>query len=259
MNLTTEKVSQINLVSGGSGYTSAPKIAIQPPSNVGSGVTATATATIDGNGVVNAINITSSGDGYTFTPQVIFEEEPIIEEKFNGVSYSGDRGLIIGVTSITSGSNSGVSTDSPALTFDIFPTQTLLGAPNNKTGIVTGQYIVIQGTSFGDGVVSIGTHTSKIVSVGNSFADNVYQVGHYVDVGTGSTIRRITCNISSLSGINTNTGVTTNRFIGSYSWGTITVPGTRNTNSYEFYNQNGLSGIQTSAHISRTLQLKQVY
>ena len=259
VNLTTEKVSQINLVSGGSGYTSAPKIAIQPPSNVGSGVTATATATIDGNGVVNAINITSSGDGYTFTPQVIFEEEPIIEEKFNGVSYSGDRGLIIGVTSITSGSNSGVSTDSPALTFDIFPTQTLLGAPNNKTGIVTGQYIVIQGTSFGDGVVSIGTHTSKIVSVGNSFADNVYQVGHYVDVGTGSTIRRITCNISSLSGINTNTGVTTNRFIGSYSWGTITVPGTRNTNSYEFYNQNGLSGIQTSAHISRTLQLKQVY
>ena len=140
--------------------------------------------------------------------------------------------------------------------FDIFPTQTLPGAPTNKTGIVTGQYIVIQGTSFGDGIVSIGTHTSKIVSVGNSFADNVYQVGHYVDVGTGSTIRRITCNVSSLSGINTNT---TNFSIGSYSWGTITVPGSRNANSFDFYNQNGLLGIETSAHISRTLGLKQVY
>ena len=226
---------------------------------MGSGVTATATATIDGNGVVNAINITSSGDGYTFTPQVIFEKEPTIQEKFTGVSYNGDRGLIIGVTSITSGSNSGVSTASPALTFDIFPTQTLPGAATNKTGIVTGQYIVIEGTSFGDGIVSIGTHTSKTVSVGTSSADNVYQVGHYVDVGTGSTIRRITCNVSSLSGINTNTGVTTNRFIGNYSWGTITVSGSRNANSFDFYNQNGLLGIETSAHISRILQLKQVY
>ena len=267
VNLATEEVSSLTIVDGGSGYTSAPKIAIQPPSRASS-VTgfgteaelvdnrATATATIDGNGIVNGITITNPGTGYTFTPQVIFEKEPLIEEEFTGVSYNGDRGLIMGVTSVTSGSNSGVSTDSPALTFDIFPTQTLLGAPSDKTGIVTGQYVVIQGTSFGDGVVSIGTHTSKIVSVGNSFADNVYQVGHYVDVGTGSTIRRITCNISSLSGINTNT---TNTVIGSYSWGTITVPGTRNANSFEFYNQNGLSGIQTSAHISRTLQLKQVY
>ena len=267
VNLAIEKVSALTLVSGGSGYTSAPKVAIQPPS-IASSVTgfgteaelvdnrATATATIDGNGVVNGITITNPGTGYTFTPQVIFEKEKTIEEKFGSVSYNGDRGLIIGITSITSGSNSGVSTDSPALTFDIFPTTTLPGSPSNKTGIVTGQYIVIQGTSFGDGVVSIGTHTSKIVSVGNSFADNVYQVGHYVDVGTGSTIRRITCNVNSLSGINTNT---TNLIIGGYSWGTITVPGTRNGNSFEFYNQNGLSGIETSAHISRTLQLKQVY
>ena len=174
-----------------------------------------------------------------------------------GVSYNGDRGIIIGIGITDKGSNSGITTeDSPALIFDIFPTQTLPGAPTNKTGIVTGQYIVIQGTSFGDGIVSIGTHTSKIVSVGTSSADNVYQVGHYVDVGTGSTIRRITCNVSSLSGINTNT---TNFSIGSYSWGTITVPGSRNANSFDFYNQNGLLGIETSAHISRTLGLKQVY
>ena len=143
--------------------------------------------------------------------------------------------------------------------FDIIPTEQLQGAAEVKSGIVTGQYIVIKGTSFGDGVVSIGTHTSKIVSVGKSFADNVYQVGHYVDVGTGSSVRRITCNISSLSGINTNTGVTTNRFIGDYSWGTIIVAGSRVGSAYTFYNQNGLLGIETSAHISRTLQLKSVY
>ena len=260
-NKALEKVSALTLVSGGSGYTSAPKVAIQPPNDVGTGVTATGGATIDGNGVVTGIAITNPGDGYTFNPQLVIEQPNIqYDEKHSNISFNGDRGIIIGIGTTNQGSNSGVSTDSPALIFDIIPTKQLPGAPSTKSGIVTGQYIVIQGTSFGDGIVSIGTHTSKIVSVGNSFADNVYQVGHYQDVGTGSTVRRIICNINTaLSGINTNTGVTTNRFIGNYSWGTITVAGSRNGKSFEFYNQNGLLGIETSAHISRSLQLKQVY
>ena len=145
--------------------------------------------------------------------------------------------------------------------FDLHTTQQLAGAPSTRSGIVTGQYIVIKGTTFGDGIVSIGTHTCKIVSVGNSFADNVYQVGHYVDVGAGSTIRRITCNINTaLSGINTNAGIgTTVGVIGDYSWGTITLPGIRSGNEFEFYNQNGVLGIETSAHIRRTLQLRSIY
>ena len=257
----TEKVSTLTLINAGFGYTTAPMVAIQPPNDVGTGVTATGGATIDGNGVVTGIAITNPGDGYTFNPQLVIEQPNIqYDEKHSNISFNGDRGIIIGIGTTNQGSNSGVSTDSPALIFDIIPTKQLPGAPSTKSGIVTGQYIVIQGTSFGDGIVSIGTHTSKIVSVGNSFADNVYQVGHYQDVGTGSTVRRITCNINTaLSGINTNTGVTTNRFIGNYSWGTITVAGSRNGKSFEFYNQNGLLGIETSAHISRSLQLKQVY
>ena len=261
VDLATEKVSTLTLINAGFGYTTAPMVAIQPPNDVGTGVTATGGATIDGNGVVTGIAITNPGNGYTFNPQLVIEQPNIQnDEKHSNISFNGDRGIIIGINTAENGSNSGVSTNSPALTFDIIPTKQLPGAPSTKSGIVTGQYIVIQGTSFGDGIVSIGTHTSKIVSVGNSFADNVYQVGHYQDVGTGSTVRRIICNINTaLSGINTNTGVTTNRFIGNYSWGTITVAGSRNGKSFEFYNQNGLLGIETSAHISRSLQLKQVY
>ena len=234
---TTKKVTQITIDDGGSGYTSAPKVAIESPNKMLlyyldeegkpklADNTATATATIT-DGVVTAINITSPGDGYTFTPKVIIEQEPTFSEEFDKISYFGDRGMIIGINTAENGSNSGVSTSSPALTFDIFPTQTLPFSPqreNSRTGIITGQYIVIQGTSFGDGIVSIGTHTSKIVSVGNSFADNVYQVGHYEDIGVGSTIRRITCNINTaLSGIDTTS---TGHFIGNYSWGTITMAG----------------------------------
>ena len=264
------------MTNAGFGYTTAPKVSIEPPTELFSyqvsGVgtekyfdktsnRATATATIDSDGTVTGITITNPGVGYTFTPLVSIELPKSIEESFSNIAYNGDRGTIIGINTAQNGSNSGVSTDSPALTFDLHTTQQLPGAPSTRSGIVTGQYIVIKGTTFGDGIVSIGTHTSKIVSVGNSFADNVYQVGHYVDVGAGSTIRRITCNINTaLSGINTNAGIgTTVGVIGNYSWGTISIPGIRSGNEFEFYNQNGVLGIETSAHIRRTRQLKSVY
>ena len=276
INTDTKEVSSITVTNTGFGYTTAPKISIQPPTELfsystGIGVTgrkqflktsntATATATINSEGTVTGITVTNPGVGYTFVPEVSIESPKAVEEAFSNIGYNGDKGVIIGINTAENGSNSGVSTDSPALTFDLYTTQQLPGAASTKSGIVTGQYIVIKGTSFGDGIVSIGTHTSKVVSVGNSFADNVYQVGHYVDVGAGSTIRRITCNISTpLSGINTNTGITTNKFIGDYSWGTITLPGIRNGNEFAFYNQNGVLGIETSAHIRRTLQLRSIY
>ena len=276
INTDTKEVSSITVTNTGFGYTTAPKISIQPPTELfsystGIGVTgrkqflktsntATATATINSEGTVTGITVTNPGVGYTFVPEVSIESPKAVEEAFSNIGYNGDKGVIIGINTAENGSNSGVSTNSPALTFDLYTTQQLPGAASTKSGIVTGQYIVIKGTSFGDGIVSIGTHTSKVVSVGNSFADNVYQVGHYVDVGAGSTIRRITCNISTpLSGINTNTGITTNKFIGDYSWGTITLPGIRNGNEFAFYNQNGVLGIETSAHIRRTLQLRSIY
>ena len=274
INTSTKEVTQITVGNAGFGYATAPKVSIQPPTElftyqVSEGTdgkkyflktsnTATATATINSEGTVTGITVTNPGVGYTFTPLVSIELPKLIEESFSNIGYNGDRGTIIGINSSSNGSNSGVSTDSPALIFDLYTTQQLPGAASTKSGIVTGQYIVIKGTSFGDGIVSIGTHTSKVVSVGNSFADNVYQVGHYVDVGAGSTIRRITCNI--LSGINTNTGIgTTLGIMGDYSWGTITLPGIRNGNEFAFYNQNGVLGIKTSAHIRRTLQLKSIY
>ena len=277
INATNKEVTQITVTNAGFGYTTAPKVSIEPPTELFSyqvsGVgtekyfdktsnRATATATIDSDGTVTGITITSPGVGYTFTPLVSIELPKSIEESFSNIAYNGDRGTIIGIGTTDKGSNSGITTeDSPALIFDLHTTQQLPGAPSTRSGIVTGQYIVIKGTTFGDGIVSIGTHTSKIVSVGNSFADNVYQVGHYVDVGAGSTIRRITCNINTaLSGINTNAGIgTTVGVIGNYSWGTISIPGIRSGNEFEFYNQNGVLGIETSAHIRRTRQLKSVY
>ncbi len=60
-------VNAITVRAGGGTYTVAPAVTIAPPP---SGVTATATATINGSGVVSAITITQAGSGYTSPPAV---------------------------------------------------------------------------------------------------------------------------------------------------------------------------------------------
>lgn len=60
-------VLAINIVGGGSGYTpgSNPAVTI-----TGDGVSATATATVDGSGVVTSIVVDTPGSGYTFPPTI---------------------------------------------------------------------------------------------------------------------------------------------------------------------------------------------
>ncbi|MFO0969605.1 MAG: LamG-like jellyroll fold domain-containing protein, partial [Gemmataceae bacterium] len=62
-------VISVAVTNGGSGYTSAPSVAIAAPGN--SGASATATAVIN-NGSVVAVNITFTGSNYTAVPAVSF-------------------------------------------------------------------------------------------------------------------------------------------------------------------------------------------
>ena len=64
----TYTVASLTITNGGSGYTSAPTITIDPPP---SGTTATATCTIT-DGVVTNVTITNAGTGYTSAPGVTF-------------------------------------------------------------------------------------------------------------------------------------------------------------------------------------------
>ena len=61
-------IESIPVISGGSGYSTAPTVIIAPPIAPG-GVQATATATVVGGSVVS-ISITNPGSGYTTTPVV---------------------------------------------------------------------------------------------------------------------------------------------------------------------------------------------
>jgi hypothetical protein len=62
---TANAVSAVNVVSGGSGYTTVPAVTFSG----GGGTGATATAVVTG-GVVTSINLTAGGSGYTTDPTV---------------------------------------------------------------------------------------------------------------------------------------------------------------------------------------------
>ncbi len=68
-----EFVESYTIVSGGSGYTTAPTVTVAGPGESGS--TALATATISG-GTVTAINVISPGSGYSGTPMVTIAAPP---------------------------------------------------------------------------------------------------------------------------------------------------------------------------------------
>jgi hypothetical protein len=67
----SQGVVAVFVTAGGTGYTSAPTVAFTG-GLTSSGVAATATATIDGNGAVNQIFLATTGSGYGAAPNVVF-------------------------------------------------------------------------------------------------------------------------------------------------------------------------------------------
>ena len=106
----------------------------------------------------------------------------------------------------------------------------------------------------------MNTGINDVVSIGNSFIDNVYYANTWENYASITGAIMVTCNVNSLSGIVTGglkTGVGNTIFVvpnlGTYSWGTINVA-TRPTNGKSFeVNQVGLATDTVEA--SRTLQV----
>ena len=91
-------LGQIGVISGGSGYTSAPAVIISAPNNA-NGVQATAIATITAN-AVSYITITEAGTGYNTSPTI----------SFVGGGGSGAN-AVAGITTFTQGTVSVVITN----------------------------------------------------------------------------------------------------------------------------------------------------
>ena len=189
-----------------------------------------------------------------------------ITEKIKKVSYNGDYGLIVGIGT----SSVGIGTTSPSISFDIIPHPNISTDPPldknissaqkvTRSGISTGDYFVIENTTIGNGTTSIKNNSIDVVSIGNSFIDNIYYANHIVSIGT--SILRVYSNVFSISGINTGSNFlsTSLNNYGTYTWGSINISRSLNSKSFQFNNQNGVIGIETSAHVSRILPLKLSY
>lgn len=69
--VTSSTLSQVFILSGGSGYTSAPAVEVVGGNN-GSGVDAVVTCTINGSGQVNSVTLVNPGSGYTTFVELAF-------------------------------------------------------------------------------------------------------------------------------------------------------------------------------------------
>ena len=95
-------ISTITITNPGFGYTTAPSVII-----AGSATTAVATATLSGSSI-SVITVSSPGTGYTsLNPPSVLIETPISSdyvEDIESVSYSGDFGIVSGVSTVSVGS-----------------------------------------------------------------------------------------------------------------------------------------------------------
>jgi len=208
----------VDIIDGGSGYTSTPTISISAPPIIGIGIgtTATATASINGLGSVNSVSIVNPGFGYTnsIVPKVLVSSPNVNYEMITGINtanITGFSGIITGIGTTSNGSNLGIEFSIYSDNDDIID--------NTGKSIITGTPIYIFDTRVGNVVTSMDVTGINTVGIGTSFIDNVYySIGNWQPI-TGN-LGIVTCYIhpdTSVVGI-TSTGSIENP-VGRFSWG----------------------------------------
>ena len=274
-------ITSIVISDGGVGYTTTPTVSISQPIGFGTTAaqnTALASATVSG-GVVTGIAVTFSGGGYisTIPPQVLIESPSIIKETNTVTSYAGDSGVIVGFGTTATGIifDLFIPMDSYLRTTSLaYPSGVYVGTAVTISGIGTGDYFLVYDSNIGFASTSITSKdtSNNTIGIGTNFINNVYQVKSVSNVsvantaigiatvGTATTmVRRVNAIVSGISTISGYSGVgigTTSSSFGNFSWGKIELTTRTKENSYNFYGNNGVSGISTSGVVKRTLPLK---
>ena len=287
-------ITSLTLSDGGVGYSTNPVVIIENPVGLGSDNRATARAYISSAGIVTGLTMTGPGTGYTSfhtagtSPQVLMTEPPGLTERISsGVVYTGDCGLLVGI-----GTTSIVGTTT-ALVFELlipdnsFMQDTaMVGTAITVSEIDEGDYFVLRESNLGMAASSIDGDGGT-VGIASTALDNVYKalkaetiLMDITNVG-GRAVREITVGVTTYggsplpgSGIGfTNTTFTDvlagfgtgdfdnfvyRNYYGSYTWGRIDCNARTSTQEFPFYNQNGVTGIDTSAYVRRYVPLKYV-
>jgi hypothetical protein len=285
-------ISSINIIEGGSGYTSPPTITIGSTSqSVGLGTTATAYGSISA-GILTSIILSNPGTGYTTSnpPSVLISTPTSVIESNDVSSYSGDSGIIVGF---------GTTTQSFAdkFIFDFYiPNDSYLkdtvvvNTPTTVSSINVNDYFIVYDSNVGLASTSITSinNINATIGIGTRFIDNVYQVdsvstieSNIIGIGTTS-IRRVYAKVSGVGTVNfssdqitfdstesiyrfdsigeVGTGYTgviyPSNYFGRFSWGKIELINRSESNEFNFYGENGIGGITTSPIVQRIQPLR---
>ena len=253
-------ISSIVISDGGVGYTTAPTVTISNPVGLGTTQRADATSTISVGGTVSSITVTSPGFGYTSTnpPYVLIESPSPVTEEILDVVYSGDFGIISGISTTSVGvASTGIVFDFVIPENSFLRDSSIVGTAITVSEIQTGYYFTVFNSNIGNGVTSLYSGGS-VLSIGSSFIDNVYEVAavsiaQTSAFGIGVTyVAQVTVSVSDYNGL---AGVGYSNFFGEYSWGRIEVPIRQNPQSFTLTN-NGLVGVSTAPIVERVNPLR---
>ena len=220
---------------------------------------------------MNAITVsyggTTSGFAYTSTaaPAVLIGEPKIVSslETINDVSYSGDFGIISGISTTSVGvASTGIVFDLLLPKESLFRDASVVGSALTVSGISTGYYFTVFNSNVGASVTSL-YQDGTVVGIGTSFLDNVYEVAQVsiaqtMGIGIGLTyVAQVTVSVQDYNGL---TGLGYSEFFGEYSWGRIQTSPRGSARTFTSYagNSTGLVGVNTSPIIERVNPLRYI-
>ena len=264
-------VTSFDITNPGVGYTIAPTVSITTPIGLTTSQGARATATISGVGTVNAITVSYGGTttGFAYTsvaaPSVLIGEPKLVTsiETIENVSYSGDFGIISGISTTSVGvASTGIVFDLLLPKESLFRDASIVGSALTVSGIATGYYFTVFNSNVGASVTSL-YQDGTVVGIGTSFLDNVYEVAQVsiaqtMGIGIGLTyVAQVTVSVQDYNGL---TGLGHSEFFGEYSWGRIQTAPRGSARVFTSYagNSTGLSGISSSPIIERVNPLRYV-
>jgi hypothetical protein len=239
-------ISKITVNSGGSGYAglgigNSILLKLRSVSSIG-GTDAIISATVSAAGTITTpIYISNSGYGYTYSnpPEVIAPISAIPNELVTDINFvQGFSGIITGITTCP-----GIGTN---LALKLF---TSYDQNINVSNLIVGYPIYVFDTSIGNGITSINSNELQIVSIGNTYCDNIYQVHQITNLNLKG---EIICNISdktSVIGLKT----TGSSLKGRFSWGKFSSVKRSETNplSIDLSNYTASSGLSSFPTIQR--------
>ena len=265
-------VSAITVTDGGYGYSSTPTVTIADPVGLGTTGGATATATLS-SGLIDSVTVSyggsTTGTAYTTSspPVVLISPPTLIKEKINVSSYSGDYGTVVGFGTTTSGPQNRLYFDLWIPLDSYMRDADYVGSAVTISTINVGDYFTIYNTNVSSGLSTFASQTYQTaVSVGiaTTCVDDVYQVYSAETrelpsevLGFSTYVRRIFTNVDRVgSGIAYTTSYQNELpSLGEFSWGKIILDNSP-SKVYNFYGDNGISGISTSALVTRYEPLK---